>query len=123
MKIRFTVAEKVVMERDGASFTLEKYREGVDYVVRKCFSSSKRMFKADILGSSVVDPSLVEHKQDIIPLKCEQELLKSQEVNISPADWRAVPVDKTIVPVQECKILQVYPNFKWVETTLGRVWD
>jgi len=119
MKTRFTVAEKTVMERDGAAFSLEKYQEGVDYVVRKCFSSSKRMFRADILGLSVVDPSLVEHKQDIKPLKCEQE---SQEVDISPDDWRAVPINETIVPVQECKILQVYPNFKWVETTLGRVW-
>jgi len=122
MKTRFTVAEKAVMERDGAAFSLEKYQEGVDYVVRKCFSSSKRMFRADILGLSVVDPSFIEHKQDIKPLKCEQEPLKSQEADISPADWRAVPVDETIVPVQECKILQVYPNFKWVQTTLGRVW-
>lgn len=129
MKIRFTVAEKAVMERDGAGFSLDKYREGVDYVVRKCFNSSKRMFRADILGLSEVDPSLVEHKQDIKPLKCklnevkcDKEPLKSQEADISPADWRAVPVDETIVPVQECKILQVYPNFKWVQTTLGRVW-
>ena len=117
------------MERDGASFTLEKYREGVDYVVRKCFSSSKRMFRADILGLSVVDPSLVEHKQDITSFKCEQEPLKSQEVDISPEDWQPLmPECKQIehlvahVDVQECKILQVYPNFKWVETTLGRVW-
>ena len=122
------------MERDGAAFNLEKYQEGVDYVVRKCFSSSKRMFRADILGLSEVDPSLVEHKQDIKPLKCElsdvkceQALLKSQEADISPEDWRPVmpasePVSETIVPVQECKIMQVHPNFKWVETDKGRVW-
>jgi hypothetical protein len=137
MKIRFTVAEKAVMERDGAGFSLEKYQEGVDYVVRKCFSSSKRMFRADILGLSEVDPSLVEHKQDIKPLKCElsevkcdKEPLKSQEADISPEDWRPVMpaseikvvASETIAPVQECKILQVYPNFKWVQTTLGRVW-
>ena len=137
MKIRFTVAEKAVMERDGASFSLDKYREGVDYVVRKCFSSSKRMFRADILGLSEVDPSYVEHKQDIKPIKCdlsevkcEQKLVKSQDVNISPEDWRAsVPVvehkvvkSETKVEVQECKIVRIYPNFKWVDTDKGRVW-
>lgn len=137
MKIRFTVAEKAVMERDGAGFSLEKYQKGVDYVVRRCFSSSKRMFRADILGSSVVDPSFVEHKQDIKPLKCElnavkceQEPLKSQEADISPEDWRPVmpasevkvDLSDTKVEVQECKIVRVHPNFKWVETDKGRVW-
>lgn len=137
MKIRFTVAEKVVMERDGVGFDLVKYQEGVDYVVRKCFSSSKRMFRADILSLSEVDPSYVEHKQDIKPLKCdlsavkcEQEPIKSQKVDISPADWRPMlPVSEnkvasydTKVEVQECKIVRLHPNFKWVETDKGRVW-
>ena len=125
------------MDRDGVRFSLEKYQEGVDYVVRKCFSSSKRMFRADILGSSVVDPSLVEHKQDIKPLKCDLSevkcdlnQVKSQDADITPEDWRPVmpasepkvEVSETKVEVQECKILQIHPNFKWVETDKGRVW-
>lgn len=121
------------MERDGAGFSLEKYQEGADYVVRKCFSSLKRMFRADILGLSEVDPSLVEHKQDIKPLKCELSEVKcdkSQEADISPADWRPVMPASEVkvtaseikVEVQECKIVRLHPNFKWVDTDKGRVW-
>ena len=118
------------MERDGAGFSLDKYREGVDYVVRKCFSSSKRMFRADILGLSEVDPSLVEHKQDIKPVKSDLSEVKCDQVELAPEDWRpvmpvnepTVAVSKTKVEVQECKIMQIHPNFKWVETDKGRVW-
>jgi len=121
MKMRYTVAEKAVMARDGEHYNLACYKEGTDYVVRKCFKSFKHMFRADILGVSVVDPSMVEHKQAPEPVCLPQD-------EVEPEDWRSMAPsinhDQTISAqdVQECKIMKVYANFKWVETDKGRVW-
>lgn len=123
------------MARDGENYSLANYKEGTDYVVRKCFSSFKHMFRADILGVSVVDPSMVEHKQAPEPVqKAKLELNEKglriifPQDEVKPEDWRPVAPginhDQTISAqdVQECKIKKVYANFKWVETDKGRVW-
>ena len=106
------------MARDGEHYNLACYKEGADYVVRKCFKSFKHMFRSDILGVSVVDPSLVEHKQ-------QPEAVNPQErqVTVKPQ----IPTNeynsaKSNQDVQECKIMKVYANFKWVDTDKGRVW-
>lgn len=68
----FTVSEKKVKQADGASYSLGNYREGADYVARRAFKGVRYMFRKGILAErgipegievSVVDPSLVEHKQ------------------------------------------------------------
>jgi hypothetical protein len=64
MSKKFTVSETDVRKRDGDVYSIDNYREGDDYVLRKCFSSFKRVFRSDILGVSTVDPSLVEYKQE-----------------------------------------------------------
>jgi hypothetical protein len=133
MKMRYTVAEKAVQARDGINYSLSNYKEGADYVVRKCFSSFKHMFRADILGVSVVDPSLVEHKQQPEPvqkaaLELDEKGLRIVFAEVKPEDWRpSAPVINqeqtiSIQDVQECKIKKIYPNFKWVDTDKGRVW-
>jgi hypothetical protein len=142
MKTRYTVAEKAVMARDGINYNLACYKEGADYVVRKCFKSFKHMFRSDILGVSVVDPSLVEHKQEPLPpdhpvfippferatLELDEKGLRITFPEVKPEDWRpSAPSIKQeqVIPhqdVQECKILKIYPNFKWVDTDKGRVW-
>jgi hypothetical protein len=92
MKTRYTVAESAVKERDGDGYSLDNYKYGYDYVTRKCFKSFKHMFRSDILGFSIVDLNLVEHKQDPQPLINEVKLVK---------------------------ILRQFPNPNFIETTEG----
>lgn len=98
MSNKFTVTENEVRGRDGDSYSVDKYKEGEDYVLRKCFKSHKRMFRSDILGASVAESSLVEPKQE-----------PSQEPSADESQ------------VQECKIKRLYPNPRYVETDKGRV--
>ena len=138
MATKYTVPESAVRERDGAAFSVDAYKEGVDYVQRKCFSSFKRVYRSDILGMSVVDPSRVEHKQEVHTIDYKFDDNGSLEVvgsNVelsgiskqlpTPEDWQpSMPVvsHDTRQKVQECKICRIHPNFKWVETDKGRVW-
>jgi hypothetical protein len=133
MATKFTVSEKAVRDRDGDAFALENYVEGIDYVQRKCFSSLKRVYRSDILGVSVVDPSLVEHKQEPLPPEhpvfippFERATLELDEKGLRitwPETKEESPVRGTSGDqVQECKIKKIYANFKWVETDKGRVW-
>ena len=128
-KVKFKVSDKLVKARDGASYDLKNYVEGVDYVMRGCFKGHKAVFRADILGASVVDPSVVEHKQEPLPHDVFVPLLERAMPEPSPEDWR--PSIKQDVKssedgkrdqVQECKIKKIHANFKWVETDKGRVW-
>ena len=121
--MKFTVQEKQVKAQLGAAYDLAKYTEGVDYRRQKTGFGSRVMFKADILDASsfkcnpsedhvvkstdmikitVVDPSLVEHKQDKPP------------IIIRPAS-----IDYT---VRQAKVVKKHQNQRYVETdTLGRV--
>jgi len=125
MKTRYTVAEKAVMARDGEHYNLACYKEGADYVVRKCFSSFKHMFRSDILGVSVVDPSMVEHKQqpEAVNPQERQVVVKPQ---IPASEYNSAKLNQEQVinhqDVQECKIMKIHANFKWVDTDKGRVW-
>jgi hypothetical protein len=110
----FTISEKLVKERDGANYALEKYKEGTDYVRRRNRFGFKVVFRKGFLGevADVVDPSLVEHKQ--------------QKEEVQPETG-----SKTVVPVKapECdrtpvvaKITRRYPNPRFVDTDVcGRV--
>jgi len=124
-KVKFKVSDKLVKARDGATYDIKNYTEGVDYVMRGCFKGEKAVFRADILGVSVVDPSQVEHKQEVHTINYKLDE-RGHMVVVSPkaelfGDSEQLPV---IVhqDVQECKIKQIYPNFKWVETDKGRVY-
>tara|TARA_R110000868_G_scaffold339481_2_gene600204 strand:- start:2996 stop:3514 length:519 start_codon:yes stop_codon:yes gene_type:complete len=134
-KVKFKVSDKLVKARDGALYDIKNYTKGVDYVMRGCFKGEKAVFRSDILGASVVDPSQVEHKQEVHTIEYERDERGSVEVVSSKVepfgdseqlptseDWR--PPAQVIVhqDVQECKIKQIYPNFKWVETDKGRVY-
>jgi len=126
MSNKFTVSEADVRKRDGDTYSIDLYREGEDYVSRKCFSSFKRVFRSDILGISVVDPSLVEHKQEPSAiLELGEQGMKVVFAEPNPEDWRAsVPECKEIEQqdeVKECKVKRLYPNQRWVETDRGRV--
>ena len=129
IKVKFKVSDKLVKARDGAGYSLANYVEGVDYVMRGCFKGKKAVFRADILGVSVVDPSLVEHKQEpqAVRENCPEVEVVSAQVDVQPEDWRPSAPAKEVLQepkldVQACKIVRIYPNFKWVETDKGRVW-
>lgn len=124
--MKFTVHEKQMKAQLGAAYDLAKYTEGVDYKRQKTGFGSRVIFRADILNLSadlsvknsaksdlnelntdhvvlsVVDPSLVEHKQDKPP------------IIIRPAD-----IDYA---VRQAKVVKKHQNQRFVETdTLGRV--
>lgn len=121
--MKFKVSDKLVKARDGASFDINNYVEGVDYVSRRAFKGVKRVFRENILDASslkcnlsedhsgestdmialtVVDPSLVEHKQDKPP------------IIIRPAS-----IDYTI---RQARVTKKHANQRYVETdTLGKV--
>jgi len=133
MSKKFTVSESDVRKRDGDKYSIDLYREGEDYVQRKCFSSFKRVFRSDILGTSVVDPSLVEHKQEPkAVLELDDKGMRIVFAEPSPEDWKpATPECKEIEQsqvngtsrdqIQECKVKRLYPNQRWVETDKGRI--
>jgi hypothetical protein len=117
----FTVSEKLVMARDGASYDIGKYIEGIDYVQRRAFKGVRKMFRKGILGPlseqepdhvgkstdmvvlTVVDPSLVEHKQNMPPIVVQ----RPQEIDDA---------------VRTARVVKKHANQRWVDTdTLGRV--
>ena len=114
--MKFKISEKVVKARDGANYSLANYVKDTDYVARRAFKGVRFMFRADILAQvadhsgeptdmialSVVDPSLVEHKQDMEP------------IIIRPAT-----IDYA---VRQARVVKKHQNQRFVETdTLGRV--
>ena len=46
------------------------------------------------------------------------EKLKSMQ----PEDWRPAAPMAPAYEIEQCKIIKIYPNFKWVETDRGQVW-
>jgi hypothetical protein len=125
--MKYNVNEAAVKLRDGADYNLSNYVKGVDYVERKCFKTFKNMFRCDILGVSVVDPSKVEHKQDAQPVSVE-----IPAGNETGENWPVMALDVPettafdgLLPehchVELCKIMKIHANFKWVETDKGRV--
>ena len=128
--MKFTVHEKQMKAQLGAAYDLAKYTEGVDYRRQKTGFGSRVMFRADIVNASsfkcnlsanlndlsanhsdlnadhialsVVDPSLVEHKQDM-------ELIIIRPATIDYA-------------IRQAKVVKKHQNQRFVETdTLGRV--
>lgn len=124
--MKFTVHEKQMKAQLGVAYDLAKYTEGVDYRRQKTGFGSRVMFRADILdlntdlsvknsaksdpsdlsddhiALSVVDPSLVEHKQDMAP------------IIIRPASLDG--------SVRAARVVKKHANQRFVETdTLGRV--
>jgi hypothetical protein len=124
--MKFNIPEKAVKARDGTHYNLACYRKDTDYVARRAFKGVKFMFRADILdlnedlsvknplksdlndlsddhiALSVVDPSLVEHKQ-----------------NMPPIIIRPASLDGS---VKAARVVKKHANQRFVETdTLGRV--
>lgn len=135
MSNKFTVAEADVRKRDGESYSISNYKEGEDYVERKCFNSSKRVFRTGIFGVSVVDPSLVEHRQEPrAMLELDDKGLRVvfpdnedvlEDHALSEPECKEIEQSQvsgtTRDQVQECKVKRLYPNQRWVETDKGRV--
>lgn len=138
--MKFTVHEKQVKAQLGAAYDLAKYTEGVDYRRQKTGFGSRVMFRAGLfnfnadlnaknavksdlndlkadlcsqeLVISVVDPSLVEHRQNKAPVVAFQE--DAQTVIVRP-----VLLDDS---VRSAKVTKKYANQRYVETdTLGTV--
>jgi hypothetical protein len=114
--MKFKVSDRLVKARDGVAYDIKNYVEGVDYVARRAFKGVKLVFRADILdlsanhsgeptdmiALSVVDPSLVEHKQDMEPIIIRPTALDGS--------------------VRAARVVKKHANQRYVETdTLGRV--
>jgi hypothetical protein len=114
--MKFTVHEKQMKAQLGVAYDLAKYTEGVDYKRQKTGFGSRVIFRADILDQvadhsgeptdmialSVVDPSLVEHKQDMAPIIIRPAVLDGS--------------------VRAARVVKKHANQRFVETdTLGRV--
>ena len=124
--MKFNIPEKAVKARDGVHYNLACYLKDTDYVARRAFKGVKFMFRADILdlnedfsvknplksdlndlsddhiALSVVDPSLVEHKQDMPPI-----IIRPTSLDGS---------------VKAARVVKKHANQRFVETdTLGRV--
>jgi len=125
--MKYNVNESAVKLRDGAAYDLSNYVKGVDYVERKCFKTFKNMFRCDILGVSVIDPSKVEYKQDAQPVSVATAATEetAQEWPIMTLDTPKTTALDGLFPehcqVELCKIKKIHANFKWVETDKGRV--
>jgi hypothetical protein len=119
----FTVSEKLIKARDGASYDIAKYNLGTDYVVRRAFKGERRMFRkgiinqvadhsvepADMIALSVVDPAIVEHKQALAPIM----------VSMTAVITRPALLDGA---VRAAKVVKKHFNQRYVETdTLGKV--
>ncbi len=142
--MKFTIHEKQVKAKLGADYDLGKYTEGVDYRRQKTGFGSRVMFKAglfdlssdlnaktcvksdlndltavipdQVVALSVVDPSLVEHKQDKPPI-----LIKVDDLNQPAPSVMARPalLDGA---VRTAKVVKKHQNQRYVETdTLGTV--
>ena len=135
--MKFTVHEKQLKAQLGAAYDLAKYTEGVDYRRQKTGFGSRVMFRADIIAVksdlnapsgessdlnadhivlSVVDPSLVEHKQDKPPIIVPVAAVKTEESSVIT---RPALLDGA---VRTAMVIKKHQNQRWVETdTLGRV--
>lgn len=97
-KVKFTVMEKAVKERDGESYSLANYKENCDYVRRAIRYGTRVVFREDILG---------EVSQPVIDQVGE------------PTEM--VATRKEIDTLRKCKVTRKYPNSRIVETDGGRV--
>lgn len=50
------------------------------------------------------------------------EKLKSKQAEVTPEDWRPAAPMAPAHEVEQCKIVKIHPNFKWVDTDRGQVW-
>jgi len=103
-KPKFNVSEAALKAQEGASYSVDKYVEGVDYVKKKCFKSYKLSFREGLVIPKVVDsiPQVTEStKVDNIKLDDVTSKLDSEEVLT--------------------KITRFHPNPRFIETTVGRI--
>ncbi len=134
----FTVSEKLVKERDGAAYDLDKYVLGTDYVVRRAFKGERRMFRKGILelsGPQIkqdaviseqdvnhvgIFPDIVEHDEQVAELSANipKQVGKVTDM-IEPIVARPANLDGS---VRSARVVKKHQNQRWVETdTLGRV--
>lgn len=104
MKEVFTVSEKALKERLKGVYDIGQYVEGKDYVRRKAFKGERVVFRKGIL----------------------EELGLGEPASELPAESMETSVERHPVVVGssgvfECKVERVYPNFRYAETTMGRV--
>jgi len=117
--MKFKISEKLVKERDGLSYNLANYALGIDYIAKRAFKGVRIIFRqnildlnAEIIELSVIDPSLVEHKQDKVPIAVVKD------------DDNAVMIRPTLLDgsVRAARVIKKYANQRFVETDLlGRV--
>jgi len=133
----FTVSDKLVKLRDGASYDIANYVEGTDYVQRKIRYGTKVVFRKGFLGEA--ETHKINYKFDgNTGLKIQDEpqhvslVLDEKGLRIEfnkPEQEPQQPVSDAYegllpqhCPVVECKVMKIHANYKWVDTDKGRVW-
>lgn len=143
-KMTYTVSDKLVKARDGAEYDLSKYVEGVDYVHRNIRYGTKVVFRKNIFGEEAKPVALVveqpSEKRELTELDLMQlgMTVVKPDMTTTVNEWRGqepiqeAPVKPVVavespvresLPVVQCKVKRVHPNYKWVETdTQGRIY-
>ncbi len=99
------------MARDGASYDVSKYTEGVDYVSRRAFKGVRRMFRKGFLEAE--EPAS-EAEQDHVGEPAEMVIRVEAPIVERPANLDG--------NVRTARVVRKYTNQRFVETdTLGRV--
>ena len=103
-KPKFNVSEAALKAQEGASYSVNNYVEGVDYVKKKCFKSYKLSFREGLVLPKVVD--------DVTQVT---ELNQVQDIKLDDVTSK---LDSEEVLT---KITRFHPNRRFIETTVGRV--
>jgi len=120
----FTVSDKLVKLRDGASYDIANYVEGVDYVQRKIRYGTKVVFRKGFLAD--IEPQLPGEPED----EPQHASIDDKGLGIKLNDAEPqLPVSDAYegllpqhCPVEEHKVMKIHANYKWVDTDKGRVW-
>ena len=141
-KIKFKVSDKLVKARDGKSYDIKNYVEGVDYVMRGCFKGVKAVFRADIFSCDKPQVEQVSDKSDQVDefnamqgtratLELDEKGLRivfPSEPEPQPEDWRPAAPEREEPPktsghnVKTAKVRRIHVNNRWIETDIGRIW-
>lgn len=101
--MKFSISEKKMREVLGAAYRLENYVEGRDYVRHKIRVGTRVAFRSDILDGHVAAVSDDTPAPAQLPERSEEPVAANDKL-----DGEAVVTRK-------------YPNPRYVETTVGKV--
>jgi hypothetical protein len=112
MRQKYQVSEKQMREVFGAKWPakLATLVKDVDYVERKCFNTFKRVYREDILASL---ETIVQAAETIVAV----DKLEPEQASDLASPSSDLSKDRAV----HARITKCYPNPRYVETTVGKV--